>query len=356
MLPEWEAGGQVGEIGGSIVPMTENPAYPDMYPDSSPNQRYPGGQIRLDRETTAVVPDTAGPALRGRTPEDLRVVAVTVAAEAAAHVESARAGAEDPRGRVSVQETKSSAVDPVTAIDRSSEDLIRRRLRELTSDEHVPGTGSDAVLGEEDGGALATDRVTWVVDPVDGTVNLVYGIPAFAVSIAACVDGVPVAGAVADVARGEVYSAAVGGEALLTGVQGSAVMTEDALPGCDDRMSDLSRALVGTGFSYDSERRGAQAELLTEILPAVRDIRRVGSAALDLCAVAAGRLDAYYEHGLGPWDHAAGCLIAARAGAVVHMPPLDAGSVEGVGILVASPGIAEELAGRVVRVTFPAPS
>ncbi|MGP9723425.1 inositol monophosphatase family protein [Corynebacterium sp. AOP40-9SA-29] len=302
-------------------------------------------QIRLDRTTTDVLPPTAGRALAGRTPDDLRTVAVTVASEAARHVAETRARSAGGDGRIRVEATKSSDVDPVTAIDRSSERLIRQRLGELAT--------HDAVLGEEDGGVLAQDRVTWVVDPVDGTVNLVYGIPASAVSVAACVDGIPVAGAVADIARRRVYSACTGGELVIDkeGAEGAAGSELSEL----SDLTALSSALVGTGFSYLASRRRAQAELLADLLPEIRDIRRIGSAALDLCAVADGALDAYYEHGLGPWDHSAGSLIAARAGAVVHMPPLSRGYDEGVGVLAAVPGIVDDLAERVLASTFPAP-
>lgn len=301
--------------------------------------------IRLDRDTTATDPHAPQTRFAGRSPDDLRRIAATVAAEAAAHVRGERSLAVGSSGRLDVEDTKSSDVDPVTAIDRSSEDLIRGRLHELTS----RGAGADPVLGEEDGGVLVDRGVTWVVDPVDGTVNLVYGIPASAVSIAACVDGVPVAGAVADVSHTTVYSACVGGD-LVTTVAGEDHVTDGTVP---RTLQHLSTALVGTGFSYVSSRRQSQAELLVGLLPEIRDIRRMGSAALDLCAVATGRLDAYYEHGLGPWDHAAGSLIAARSGAVVFMPPLVAGQDEGVGILAAAPGIADELAGKVLGITFP---
>jgi myo-inositol-1(or 4)-monophosphatase len=304
--------------------------------------------IRLDRGTTDADPTAVRDDLAGRSPEDLRVVAVTVATEAARHVRQARAEAVGGVGRLDVEDTKLSEVDPVTAIDRSSEGLIRRRLRELTD----RGAGPDAVLGEEDGGVLADTGVTWIVDPVDGTVNLVYGIPASAVSIAACVDGVPVAGAVADISHDTVYSACSGGDPVVT-TGGVEQVGAGTVPGTVARSVDrLSAALVGTGFSYVASRRRAQASLLMDLLPEVRDIRRMGSAALDLCSVAVGQLDAYYEHGLGAWDHAAGSLIAARSGAVVFMPPLHCGHHDGVGILAAAPGIAGDLAGRVLGVTF----
>lgn len=315
--------------------------------------------VLLSPSTTGTVGPSVTAALGGRTPDQLRETAVAVAAAAAAHVRDARRRAAGEDGRVPVAATKSSAVDPVTAVDRSSESLIRGMLSRLAP--------QDAVLGEEDGGALRPGTVTWVVDPVDGTVNFIYGFPASAVSVAATVDGVPVAGAVADIARHRVFSACTGGPAQVggedagvagaVGTAGTAGAAGEAggarRIGPPPELTDLGGALVATGFSYDAGRRAAQADLLCGLLPRIRDIRRAGSAALDLCAVAAGAVDAYYEHGLGPWDHAAGALIAARAGAQVAMPRLTAGYADGVGVLAASPGISAELAGHVLSRTMP---
>ncbi|MDN6814172.1 MAG: inositol monophosphatase, partial [Corynebacterium variabile] len=194
--------------------------------------------------------------------------------------------------------------------------------------------------------------VTWVVDPIDGTVNFIYGVPASSVSGAATVNGVPVAGAVADIARHRVFSACVGGPAQVgsESAAGGDGHPRSRILGPVTGPAGLSEALVGTGFSYSSARRAQQAALLVELLPQIRDIRRLGSAALDLCAVAAGALDGFYEHGLGPWDHAAGALIAARAGAQVHMPVLTAGYDDGVGVLAAAASVAGELAGHTVSV------
>jgi myo-inositol-1(or 4)-monophosphatase len=175
-----------------------------------------------------------------------------------------------------------------------------------------------------------------VLDPIDGTVNFVYGIPAYAVSIGAQVAGVSVAGAVADVVGGRIYSAASGLGAHVNDGQGSRPLRCTAV-------EDLSMALLGTGFGYSPRRRIWQAALLAQMLPVVRDVRRIGSAALDLCMVAAGELDAYYEHGLQVWDCAAGALIAAEAGARVVLPPRHDHS-GGAGLaLAAAPGIAEAL-------------
>ncbi|WP_242496704.1 inositol monophosphatase family protein [Rhodococcus sp. Q1] len=241
----------------------------------------------------------------------LRDVAVTAAREAAAYVRVRRAELFGPPGSGEAARvgTKSTATDPVTAADTESEELIRRRLAELRPE--------DAFLGEETSGdgarATTASGVVWVVDPIDGTVNFVYGLPASAVSVAAQVDGRSVAGAVVDIASGETFFAAEGlGAYLDTG--GTRVRLR-CNPVTDPRM-----ALVATGFSYSPQRRARQGELVAALLPRVRDIRRVGAAALDLCMVAAGRVDAHYEHGLGPWDWAAGALVAAEAGAVVRVP------------------------------------
>ncbi|QNI06508.1 inositol monophosphatase [Mycobacterium kubicae] len=275
-----------------------------------------------------------------REPAQLRAVAETLAAEAAAFVRRRRAevfGAQPAGSDSGAVQTKTTPTDPVTVVDTDTERLLRDRLAQLR-----PG---DPVLGEEGGGpedsaATRDDAVTWVLDPIDGTVNFVYGIPAYAVSIGAQVGGVSVAGAVADVVSGRVYSAASGLGAHVTDEQGTHPLH------CSTA-ADLSMALVGTGFAYSPQRRTVQAALLARMLPVVRDVRRIGSAALDLCMVAAGRLDAYYEHGLQVWDSAAGALIAAEAGARVVLPGPD---VAGAGIVVAAaPGVADELLAALQR-------
>jgi myo-inositol-1(or 4)-monophosphatase len=264
----------------------------------------------------------------------LRSVAETLAAEAAAFVRRRRAevfgtdAGSDDSGAV---RSKSTPTDPVTVVDTETERLLRDRLAELR-----PG---DPILGEEGGGpadpaGAPAGSVTWVLDPIDGTVNFVYGIPAYAVSVGAQVDGESVAGAVADVVGHRVYSAAAGLGAHVTDGEGTQALRCAAV-------DDLSMALLGTGFGYSRQRRAVQAALLARMLPVVRDVRRIGSAALDLCMVASGRLDAFYEHGLQVWDRAAGALIAAEAGARVVLP---APGVTGAGLaLAAAPGIAEEL-------------
>jgi myo-inositol-1(or 4)-monophosphatase len=269
-------------------------------------------------------------------PAQLRSVAETLAGEAAAFVRRRRGEVFGPDARAgsnAAVRTKTTPTDPVTIVDTETERYLRDRLAQLRS--------GDPVLGEEIGGPADpaggdAGTVTWVLDPIDGTVNFVYGIPAYAVSVAAQVDGVSVAGAVADVMGGRVYSAAAG--------QGAHVIDEQGIqPLRCTAVDDLSMALLGTGFAYSRRRRTAQAALVAKILPVVRDVRRIGSAAMDLCMVAAGRLDAYYEHGLHVWDRAAGALIAAEAGARVVLPePGDPDSTAAL-VVAAAPGIADEL-------------
>jgi myo-inositol-1(or 4)-monophosphatase len=193
-------------------------------------------------------------------------------------------------------------------------------------------------VGEEYGGTAEGSRTLWVVDPIDGTVNFLYGLPWYAVSVAAVRDGVSVAGAVIEPASGRLWSASAGGGA-----------TCDGRPLRVSAESDVSLSLLATGFSYSAERRVRQVAMVSGLLPLVRDVRRTGSAALDLCAVAAGWADAYLEHGCSWWDWAAGALIATEAGAVVRTPG-PTGSTppdDGLGadaLFAATPGIAHELA------------
>jgi len=207
-------------------------------------------------------------------------------------------------GQVHAVATKSSAHDLVTEMDRASERLIRERLARAR-----PG---DAVLGEEEGDTAGTadSGVRWIVDPLDGTVNYFYGQPAWAVSIAAEHDGQIVAGAVVAPGLGEEYVAVAGeGSWRIHGTRRERLRVRPPVA--------LSDALVATGFGYRSERRACQGLLAAQLLPRVRDIRRVGAAAVDLCWLAQGRFDAYYEQGLHYWDWAAGGLVASEAGAVV---------------------------------------
>ncbi|WP_234914200.1 inositol monophosphatase family protein [Corynebacterium belfantii] len=182
----------------------------------------------------------------------------------------------------------------------------------------------DGMLGEEGAESSGSTGITWIVDPIDGTVNFIYGIPQYAVSLAACIGENIVAGAVINVATSDLYVAANGSGAFV--LRGDS----DALKAIEvSTCSNLQRALIASGFSYSSQSREDQAKLLVSLLPRVRDIRRFGSVALDLCAVAEGRVDGYYEHGLNAWDFAAGALIAQEAGAKIRRPELKLASSAG---------------------------
>ncbi len=195
-------------------------------------------------------------------------------------------------------DTKSSSVDVVTAADRAAEAFIVDRLSVLRPD--------DGVLGEEGAGSEGTSGVRWIIDPIDGTTNYVYSVPSYGVSIAAEVDADLALGVVSEPVFNRCYSARVGGGAFKNG-EPISVNTDPS----------VETALVATGFGYLAERRRRQAEVLVDLLPQVRDIRRFGSAALDLCYLAEGLVDAYYERGLHAWDLAAGAVIASEAGATV---------------------------------------
>jgi len=266
-------------------------------------------------------------------PQTLRAVAEQLATEAATFVRTRRAevfGAVPAAGAVqagSVQ-TKSTPTDPVTVVDTETERLLRERLAERRPGDHI--------LGEEEGGSAvaAPGEPVWVIDPIDGTVNFVYGIEAYAVSVGVQIDGVSVAGAVANVATGELYSAAVGHGATVSREGVSTALRCNTI-------DDLSLALLGTGFSYEAEQRRRQAAVLAALLPGVRDVRRIGSCALDLCMVAAGRLDAYFEDDVHVWDWAAGAVIATEAGAVLRLPAAT-GAAQDV-LVAAAPGVAVAL-------------
>jgi len=210
-------------------------------------------------------------------------------------------------GRPSVVGTKSSPTDIVTELDRAAERLIRDRIAA-----HRPG---DAVLGEEGGLTGGGAAVRWIVDPLDGTVNYLYGLPDWAVSVAAEVDGEIMAGAVCVPRRDAIFSGVLGGgswRASLTSRAQAGRVRLTCNPGVP-----LGQALIATGFGYAPGRRKVQGQVLSAVLPRVRDIRRNGACAVDLCSLAAGNVDGYYERGVQYWDIAAGSLIAREAGAVV---------------------------------------
>lgn len=223
---------------------------------------------------------------------DLLALALT-AASAAAELLVTRRPAD-----LAVAATKSSPTDIVTAMDTASERLIVDTLRASRPD--------DAVMGEEGADTPGSSGVRWIIDPIDGTVNYLYDMPGWCVSIAAEVDGVVAAGVVAVPSYGETFSAVRGRGAFR---DGQAIHCAPPVP--------LDQALIATGFGYSAARRLRQAQLLTGLLPRVRDVRRVGAAAGDLCSVACGRVNAFYEGGLADWDRAAGGLIAREAGAMV---------------------------------------
>ncbi|MFT3900189.1 MAG: inositol monophosphatase family protein [Gordonia sp. (in: high G+C Gram-positive bacteria)] len=264
-------------------------------------------------------------------PAELAEVAVAVAERAAAHVRARRPeifGASSSAADDAVR-TKSAPTDPVTVADTEAEEVIRSELARLRPD--------DDILGEEGGGEReAPAGIRWVVDPIDGTVNFLYGIPAYAVSVAAQLDGRSIAGAVVDVARGATYHASLGGGAYRTDGGGTTRLSASAA-------TDPALSLVATGFAYAAERRREQAAILVDLLPRVRDIRRIGAAAIDLCLVAEGAVDAHYEHGLSPWDWAAGALIAAEAGAVVIIPAPSSRADAGDVTAAMAPGVAEPM-------------
>jgi myo-inositol-1(or 4)-monophosphatase len=246
-------------------------------------------------------------------PAELERIAADTARAAAAVVSAAY-------GRPRAVGRKSSPTDVVTQTDLRAEELVRQRLRTATPDA--------GLLGEEGGTSGAGARVQWVIDPLDGTINFLYGVPLFAVSIAASVDGEIVAGAVIDVLRDELFSAHLGGGARCDGalIQVSACT---ALP----------EALVATGFSYQAVLRDAQGEVAHRVLPRARDLRCFGSAALELCWVGCARIDGYFQRDTEIWDRAAGALIAAEAGARTELPCPENDDL----VIATAPGVFDDL-------------
>jgi myo-inositol-1(or 4)-monophosphatase len=249
--------------------------------------------------------------------EDELLTVAEAAARAAGAVLMPRFG-----GRQRAAATKSSPTDPVGEADLAAEAAIGAVLQA-----HRP---DDAVLAEEGGAGAGSSGLRWVVDPLDGTVNFLFGIPQWGVSVA-CEDGAgALAGVVLDPVRDEAWTATRSGPARLNGaaVSGS-------------QRAELAHALVATGFGYDPDVRAAQGAAVARLLPHVRDIRRAGAAALDLAWTAAGRYDAYYERGVKRWDVAAGQLLCERAGLATRLLP--AAPPQGAGLLAASPALVERL-------------
>jgi myo-inositol-1(or 4)-monophosphatase len=245
--------------------------------------------------------------------DELLDLALRIAREAADLVRTHRLDG------VRVAATKSSATDVVTDADRASEALILERILAARPD--------DGLLGEEGTDRLGTTGVRWVFDPIDGTVNYFLGLPQYAVSIGVEVDGEVRVGVVVNAASGQEFAAVRGGGATC---DGQTVQVREARP--------LDRAVIATGFNYDPVIRARQAESVSRLVVRVADIRRFGSCALDLCALAAGQSDGYVEEGCLPWDHAAGGLIAQEAGAVVEV----LGGAAGRALVVAAPAPAYE--------------
>ena len=238
--------------------------------------------------------------------------------------------------------TKSSATDMVSEMDRQAEDLIRsiiwaRRPDDLILGEEAGLSRRSGLSGPPDPAPSRSESpagdsaVRWIVDPLDGTTNYLYRLPAWCVSVAAEEEGRVVAGAVFDPIHAELWTAVAGQGAWGNGVALNRLESD----------GDLATALVATGFSYSSDRRAAQGQVAAHLLPAVRDLRRAGSAALDLCWVAAGRVDAYFEGGTRIWDRAAGALIATEAGAWVG--GINGGPATDDGVLAAHPALAAKL-------------
>jgi myo-inositol-1(or 4)-monophosphatase len=255
----------------------------------------------------------------GESPEpvELERVASDIA-RAAAEIVTAAYGQARPVGR------KSSPTDVVTQTDLRAEQLVRERLLEVT-----PAAG---ILGEEGGTTAPGAPLQWVIDPLDGTINFLYSVPLFAVSIAAALDGEVVAGAVVDVLRDEVFSAHRGGGARC-----------DGRPISVSSCESLPQALIATGFSYRAELRETQGEVAHRLLSRARDLRCFGSTALELCWVACARLDGYFQSDTEIWDRAAGALIAEEAGATVELPCPENDDL----VIAAGPAVFEDLRGAV---------
>lgn len=245
-------------------------------------------------------------------PDALVGLALDIGTQAGSVIAEGRA-----RGLVEVS-SKSTNTDMVTEYDRLSERLIVERL--------IAARPDDGIVGEEGADHPGTSGIDWLIDPIDGTTNFLYGLPGYAVSIAARDPDGPLVGVVVVPSTGEVFSARRGGGAHCNGRRIACSQT-----------THLGEALVATGFSYHPERRRAQAARIAGMIDRIRDIRRIGAAAPDLCYAASGRVDAYFEEYLNPWDLAAGEVIAREAGC--RLASLDGGPVHPASVLVANPAV-----------------
>ena len=248
---------------------------------------------------------------------DLEAIAIEAASAAARAIRT-------ETGAIRAIRMKSTPTDPVTHLDLEAERIVREVLAKRTPDA--------AVLGEEDGGTSVSSGIGWVIDPIDGTVNLTYGLPITSVSVAATIDGTVVAGCVVDTMRGEVFSASTDGGARMdaTGIEVT-------------QAGELAASLIATGFDYSAEGRAIEAQHFSRILPAARDVRCIGSAALNLCWVACGRFDGFYQRNMQYWDYAAGAIIAEEAGARLQVPNAHNGRL----MVAANPHIYDALRGVV---------
>lgn len=262
--------------------------------------------------------EQSGSASDTLSPRELEAIAVDVSTDAAHLVRLVL-------GQARIVGTKTTPTDVVTATDLEVENVVRRALLARTPGASIAGEEHDTLVGHT--------SITWVIDPIDGTVNFLYDLPAVAVSIAAKVNGAVVAGAVADVVRDEIFSAAAGQGARRNGHEIHA-----------SSVAILAEALVTTGFAYTANQRAEEAVVFSRVLPKARDVRCFGSAALHLSWVSCGRVDAFYERGLNEWDVAAGALLATEAGALVESASPKNGDV----VIAASPRIFEPLRRLVV--------
>ncbi|MDY3128014.1 MAG: inositol monophosphatase family protein [Corynebacterium sp.] len=237
---------------------------------------------------------------------ELRAFAEELVASAAGLVSKHRAELAKQADISAFSTSKSSAVDPVTVVDQACEVSLVNAIEQRRP--------LDGIIGEEGANKPSRSGLSWVIDPIDGTVNFMYGVAEYAVSVAVVAGEICLAGAVINIPRNELYSAAAGQGATVRHADGSVEILESRSE------ANPAMSLIATGFGYGEQRRFHQARLLTTLLPQVRDIRRMGSAALDLCRVAEGTVDAYYEHGIKLWDVAAGAIIALEAGCWICLP------------------------------------